>query len=86
MTYKFSNTEADVKEVPKKEKRDKENEERDEEKGRREKLKKGRKKGEEVQRDEIICTLLRFIILTRCTAVPYGITLNVTPSICSFQT
>ena len=65
MTNEFSNTETDVKEVPKKEKRDKENEERDEEKGRREKL----KKGEEVQRDEILCTLLRFIILTHCTVL-----------------
>ena len=43
LTNKFSNTEADVKEVPKKEKSHKEYEERDEEKGRREKLKKGKK-------------------------------------------
>ena len=71
---KFSNTEADVKEVLRKEKSHKERRKRrgERKKGRREKLKKGRKKGEEVQRDEILCTLLRFIILTHCTVLYCG--------------
>ena len=63
---KFSNTEADVKEVLRKEKSHKERRKR------RGERKKGRKRGEEVQRDEILCTLLRFIILTHCTVLYCG--------------